>query len=41
MADRGFTMEIDLKELNIYLNMLSFLGGRAQLTAAKVKKAKI
>ena len=39
MADCGFTMKIDLKELNVYLNMLSFLGGRVQLTAAEVKES--
>ena len=37
MADRGFTTESDLKELNVDLNIPSFLSGRAQLTAAEVK----
>ena len=39
MADRGFTIESDLKELKVDLNIPSFLGGRAQLTAAKVKES--
>ena len=37
MADRGFTIESDLKELHVDLNIPSFLGGRAQLTAAEAK----
>ena len=39
MADCGFTIESDFKELNVDLNMPSFLGGRAQLTAAEVKES--
>ena len=39
MADRGFTIEGDLKELNVDLNIPSFLGGGAQLTTAEVKKS--
>ena len=39
MADRGFTIESDLKDLKVDLNIPSFLGGRAQLTAAEVKES--
>ena len=39
MADCGFTIESDFKELNVDLNMPFFLGGRAQLTAAEVKES--
>ena len=39
MADRGFTIESDLKELKVNLNIPSCLGGRAQLTAAEVKES--
>ena len=39
MADRGFTIESDLKELNVDLNIPSLLGGRAQLAAAEVKES--
>ena len=39
MADRGFTIGNDLKELKLDLNMPTFLGGRAQLTAAEVKES--
>ena len=39
MADRGFTIESDLKELNVDLNIPSFLGGRAQFTTAEVKES--
>ena len=39
MANRGFTIENDLKELNVDLNIPSFLGGGAQLTAAEVKES--
>ena len=39
MADRGFTIEGDLKELNVDLNIPSFLGGGAQLTTAEVKES--
>ena len=39
MEHRGFTIESDLKELNVDLNVPSFLGGRAQLTAVEVKES--
>ena len=40
MVDCRFTVtESDLKELNVDLNMPSFLSGRAQLTAAIVKES--
>ena len=39
MADRGFTIESDSKELNVDLNISSFLGWRAQLTTAEVKES--
>ena len=39
MADRGFTIENDLKELKVDLNKLSFLGGRAELMAAEIKES--
>ena len=39
MADRGFTIEHNLKELKVDSNIPSFLGGRAQLTAAEVKES--
>ena len=32
MADRGFTIQNELAPLDVELNILSFLGGRAQLT---------
>ena len=35
----SFTIESDLKELKVDLNIPSFLGGRAQLTAAEVKES--
>ena len=38
MADRGFTIESDLK-LKVDLNIPSFLGRRAQLTSAEVKES--
>ena len=37
LADRGFTIESNLKELKVNLNIPSFLVGRAQLTTAEVK----
>ena len=37
--DRGFTIKSDIKELNVDWNIPSFLGGRAQLTVAKVKES--
>ena len=39
MADRGFTIEDDLKPLSVHLNIPSFLGGRDQLSAAEVKES--
>ena len=39
MAYRGFTIESDLRELKVDLNIPFFLGGRAQLTAAEVKES--
>ena len=39
IADHGFTIESNLKELNINLNIAFFLGWRAQLTAAAVKES--
>ena len=41
MAHRGFIIESDLKELNVDLNVPSFLDGRAQLTAVEVKETKL
>ena len=38
MANRGFTIESGLKELKVDLNIPSFLGGRAKLMAAEIKK---
>ena len=40
MADRGFFIKLDLKPLKVALNIPSFLGGRAQLTAVEVKESK-
>ena len=39
MADRGFTIEEDLKPLNVALNIPSFLRGRSQLNIAEVKES--
>ena len=39
MTDCGFTIESELKELKVDLNIPSFLGRRAQLTAAEVKES--
>ena len=39
MAHSGFTIQNGLAPLNIKLNIPSFLGGRAQLTEAKVKES--
>ena len=39
MADRGFTIEDDLKAIKVHLNIPSFLRGRDQLTAAEVKES--
>ena len=41
MAYRGFTIQNELAPLNVKLNIRSFLGGRAQLTEAKVKENQI
>ena len=37
MADRGFAIYDELKELGVVLNIPCFLAGRDQLTAAEVK----
>ena len=39
MADKGFIIQNELAPLNVELNIHSFLGGRAQLTEAKVKES--
>ena len=39
MADRGFVIYDELKELGVVLNMLCFLAGRDQLTAAGIKES--
>ena len=39
MADRGFTIEDDLKPLKVGLNIPAFLGGREQLTEDEVKES--
>ena len=39
MTDRGFAIQNELAPLNGELNILSFLGGRAQLTEAEVKES--
>ena len=39
MADKGFIIQNELAPLNFELNIHSFLGGRAQLTEAKVKES--
>ena len=39
MADRGFAIGRDLKELKVDLNIPTFLVGRAQSTAAEVKES--
>ena len=39
LTDCGFSIESDLKELKVDLNIPSFLGWRAQLTAAEVKES--
>ena len=38
MADRGFIIESDLKQLIADLNIPFFVGGRAELMAADIKK---
>ena len=37
-ADRGFTIDEELKQLNVNLNIPAFLGDRSQLTKAEVKE---
>ena len=37
MADRGFTIKVRLKELNIELNIPPFLDGRSQLPAQEIQ----
>ena len=39
MADRGFTIQNEVKPLNVELNIPSFLGGKTQLTEAEVKES--
>lgn len=39
MADRGFTIEDELKCLNVQLNIPAFLDGREQLTKGEVKES--
>ena len=39
MADRGFVIYDELKELDVVLNIPCFLAGRDQLTAAEVKES--
>ena len=39
MADRGFTIEEELNDLNVQLIIPAFLDGREQLTEAEVKES--
>ena len=39
MANRGFVICDELKELGVVLNIPCFLAGRDQLTAAEVKES--
>ena len=39
MADRGFVIYDELKELGVVLNIPCFLAGKDQLTAAEVKES--
>ena len=39
MVDRGFTIDEELKQLKVDLSIPAFLGGRSQLTKAKVKES--
>ena len=39
MADRGFTIDEELKQLKVDLNIPAFLGGRSQLTKAEAKES--
>jgi len=41
MADRGFTIKDMLKELNIELNLPSFVEGRKQLPAEEVQGGRL
>ena len=40
MADRGFTIKDQLKEINVELNIPPFLDGRQQLPADEVKRGR-
>ena len=39
MTDCGFTIDEELKELKMNLNIAAFVGGRSQLTKAEVKES--
>ena len=39
MADQGFLIHEDLEKIGVSLNIPAFLGGRQQLTKAKVKES--
>ena len=39
MADRGFKIDEELKQLKVNLKILAFLGARNQLTKAEVKES--
>ena len=39
MADRGFTIDEELKQSKVNLNTSAFLGGRSQLRKAEVNKS--
>ena len=39
MADRGFTIQEELKPLKVRLNITAFLSGRDQLTEAEMKES--
>ena len=39
MEDRGFTIDEELKQLKVKLNISAFLGGRSKLTKAEVKES--
>ena len=39
MADHGFTIDEELKQLKVNLNIPALLGGRSQLTKAEVKES--
>ena len=39
MADRGFTIDEELKQLKVNLNISAFLGSRSSLTKAEVKES--